>query len=111
MDPITDKEDCYYYRGKLYFESGDYQRALKELQKGLQINSSSVMILYEIGMCWLKLGKWRKAVLCVRKIRDIAPHSTAAQWGKEIEAACEKRPSDDCNNLNKSKKVIYEENI
>ncbi|MFC2060970.1 tetratricopeptide repeat protein [Elusimicrobiota bacterium] len=75
MDPITNKEDYYYQLGKFYFQKKDYDKAIQELEKGLKINNSSLIILCELGMCYMKMGEYQKAITYFNKVQKIAPFS------------------------------------
>ncbi len=78
MDPITDKEDVKYYLGRFYFQNKDYEKAIKEYEKGLIINPKSIILLYEIGLVYFKLGNHKKVLRYWRKLLKMYPHSMLA---------------------------------
>ena len=78
MDPITDEEDAKYHLGRLYFQKGDYKKAIKIYKEGLTINSQAIILLYEIGLAYSKLKNHKKVCEYWRKLLKIAPHSFLA---------------------------------
>ncbi|TSA56969.1 tetratricopeptide repeat protein [bacterium] len=76
MDPITDEEDVKYYLGRLYFQEQDYRKAIETYKEGLIINPQSGIILYEIGLAYIKLKKYKKALdYWERLSKIVSPHS------------------------------------
>jgi len=84
MDPITNKEDFYYYRAKFYFQRKDFTKAIYEFEKGLRINADSIVILYELAMCYMELGNYQKAIELFQKVKRVAPFSIHAVNSSEI---------------------------
>jgi len=89
MDPITNEEDVKYHLGRLYFQEKKYKKAIEAYKDGLAINPKSVILLYEIGLAYLKLNDrshtekyWEKL------LRLVSPHSFLAsevKWKLERE--------------------------
>lgn len=78
MDPITSKEDAKYYLGRFYFRRKKYRKALKIFQEGLVINPRSFIILYEIGLTYLRMKNYKTVRGYWKKVLEIAPHSILA---------------------------------
>lgn len=85
MDPITNEEDVKCCLGKFYFQEKEYIKAIEIYKEGLTINPKSVILLYEIGFAYSKLGNKKRAMRYWKKLlRVTSPHSFLAVMIKQI---------------------------
>lgn len=84
MDPITDKEDVKYYLGRLYFQEQNYRKAIETYKKGLALNPRSAILLYELGLAYLRLNNKKRALNYWKKVlKNVSVHSYLAVRVKE----------------------------
>lgn len=84
MDPITDEEDVKYYLGRLYFQEKDYIKAIETYKEGLAFNPWSAILLYELGLAYLRLNNKKRALDYWRKaLKNVSAHSYLGVLVKE----------------------------
>ena len=62
MDTITDEEDVKYYLGRRHVQEKDYIKAIEIYKEGLALNPRSSILLYELGLAYLRLNNKKRAL-------------------------------------------------
>lgn len=57
-----DRAPVYFSIGSAYFQKGDYQGALSELQAGLKLQPDSAEALFDLGNTYFKLNRYSEAI-------------------------------------------------
>lgn len=84
MDPITDEEDVKYYMGRMYVQEKDYIKAIKIYKEGLALNPRSAILLYELGLSYLRLNNKKRALSYWKKVlKNVSAYSYLGVLVKE----------------------------
>ena len=84
MDPITDEKDVKCYLGRLYFQEKDYIKAIEIYKESLILNPRSAILLYELGLAYLRLNNKKRALNYWKKaLKNVSAHSYLAAQIKE----------------------------
>ncbi len=63
-------------RAKISEDQGDYTTGVKIYEKALADAGPSDYILMRIGICYARLGEWRRALLHLERGADLSPTNT-----------------------------------
>lgn len=85
LDPRV--KEYFNLRGVAYFKQKDYEPAIQDFQKALQLDSGSVMDMFNLGMCYKELGRKQAAADMLQRALEMEPGLTKArQCLEKIEA-------------------------
>ncbi|MBW2364221.1 MAG: tetratricopeptide repeat protein [Deltaproteobacteria bacterium] len=68
----------YFYRGKRYFNLGDYDRAIRDFTRAIEKEKNYVFAYAERGLAWEKKGSHEKALADYDKAIEINPQYVKA---------------------------------
>ncbi len=81
LEPSYNVIDTY---GWVCYKKKDCSRALKLFKDALQINSNNPVVLFHLGLTYMKLGDQEKAGLMLEKALNIARYFSGAEKAKKI---------------------------
>jgi tetratricopeptide (TPR) repeat protein len=83
---VADIEDvlALYNVGILFFNSGNYEKAVTYLKRAVEIDTEFSDGCYQLGMSYLASGQSWKAVEVLEKFLEIDPESDKAPVAKSI---------------------------
>ncbi|WP_291319082.1 YcaO-like family protein [Desulfonatronospira sp.] len=85
LDPQV--KEYFNLRGVAYFKQKDYEPAINEFQKALQLDSGSIMDMFNLAVCYKELGRKQAAFDMLQKVLETEPgHTKARKYLEEIEA-------------------------
>ncbi len=71
LDPLV--KEYFNLRGVAYFKQKDYEHAIDDFQKALQLDSGSVMDMFNLAVCYKELGRRNAAAEMLQKVLTIDP--------------------------------------
>jgi len=84
MDTITDEEDVKYYLGRRHVQEKDYIKAIEIYKEGLALNPRSPILLYELGLAYLRLNNKKRALSYWKKaLKNVSEYSYLGVLVKE----------------------------
>jgi lipoprotein NlpI len=99
-DDVIKKYDysiyAFYNRGTAYGDLGQWEKAIPDLSKAIEIDPNKTTAYYQRGVAYGKLGQWDKAIADYLKQTEISPndirvyvncgaaYANLGQWGKAI---------------------------
>ena len=81
MMKTTKNDKSKYYSAKLFFNTGEYQKALKEAQSALFINKKNIEAYSLIGDYYLKNNEYEKAYEYYKKANNLKPKYVPSLMG------------------------------
>jgi len=66
----TSKEQSSFEKGLLLVNTGQYQLAIEELKKVIELTPEHTTACFLLGICYTELGKYDEAILFLEKIKD-----------------------------------------
>ncbi len=107
--------NIYMKLGNRYYEQKDYKEALKEYQRAYMLNSDEISLLFHLGYCSFKIGRYPDAVDFMEKFlkhenKSVRAHVIAARSYSEIDDyACAADHFQEAHRLEPSVKQYKEE--
>jgi len=78
----ADSTDIHTYRGAYYLEINDATKAVRELEKAIDLGSQNPYTYYHAGITYLRLGNPAKAVQMLEMFLKLAPYTPEAEKAK-----------------------------
>jgi len=90
LDITTDLEneaEKYFYSGVEKADSGDYQGAIKDFNKAIELNPKDAEAYYNRGVTNVKLGDYREAIEDFNKAIELNPKDAEAYYNRGVAKA------------------------
>jgi len=71
--------DIYFQRGINYRKAGDWEKAISEYQKAVELVPSFIRVYYRQGFAYAVIGDVDKAISAYKKVIDLAPDFARVQ--------------------------------
>lgn len=78
LEKFPNFQDAYTIRGITYIEIGNYQKAIKDFNKSIQINPDYASVYHYRGKAYEKLGNYQKAIQDFSRVIELLPHKAEA---------------------------------
>lgn len=79
VSALPDFAEAWNRRAVLYYSLRDYDRAIADCQKTIELNPVHFGALHGLGLCYIARQDYRRAIQALRRALEIQPHSLLNQ--------------------------------
>jgi len=80
MDSPTIQAEYFFMRGNEYYRQGNYDSAIAEYNKALQLNPNDASAYNNLGLAYESLGQYQKAIEYLQKSLQLDPNDALAYY-------------------------------
>jgi tetratricopeptide (TPR) repeat protein len=79
INDLPDFAEAWNRRAVLYYTQKQYEKAILDCQRAIELNPSHFGALHGLGLCYARCGKYREAIRAFQKALDIQPYALINQ--------------------------------